>query len=222
MLYALGVEGTPSGRVRVAGASVIDWEAVTVGACARGSCVYIGDIGDNGKQRHTITVYRTPEPSPSDRMTDPVEVLEATYPDGPQDAESLFVVPSGLYLVTKGENGPLGVYRFPSDASNGVAKLEQVAQLSDGAVHKSARVTDAAASPNGEWVAMRTTERVLFYRTSALLTGSPGAPLTFDVRPLKEPQGEGLAWTDDRTLFLAGERTGGGTFARLTCALPPG
>jgi hypothetical protein len=219
-LYAIGTDGSVAGRVRVAGASVVDWEAVTVGNCSGGSCVFVGDIGDNDRKRRRITVYRTPEPLPSDRTTAAVEVVEASYPEGPQDAESLFVARGMLFVVTKGENAPVRVYRFPSGTGGSAAKLELVATLTENAPGKSARVTDAAVSPNGHWIAMRTNDLVLFYQASSLLSGLADTPLIFDLRPLKEPQGEGITWRDDQTLFLAGEAAGGGTFARMSCNLP--
>jgi hypothetical protein len=191
-----------------------------VDTCSSGSCVFIGDIGDNSSDRRSITVYRTREPSPSDASTAPVDALEAAYPEGAQDAESLFVARGMLFLVTKGENGPVRVYRFPSVAAQGRTKLELVAKLTGATTDKVARVTDAAVSPNGRWIAMRTNHLVLFYRTEALLAGKPGTPLSFDLRPLHEPQGEGITWADDQTLYLAGEGPGGGTLARVSCSLP--
>ena len=130
--------------------------------------------------------------------------------------------PSGgsLYVVTKGEGSPVRVYRFPSLAPNARLTLQLVATLTSADPDKSTRVTDASVAPNGEWVALRTNDQLLFYRTSALLGGKPGTPMAFDLRALAEPQGEGIAWADNRTLFLSGEAPGGGTFGRITCSLP--
>src|SRR5687768_9062038 len=44
-IYAVAEDGSVRARVRVAGASVGDWEAVTTAPCAEGSCLYVGDIG---------------------------------------------------------------------------------------------------------------------------------------------------------------------------------
>jgi hypothetical protein len=80
----------------VPGAEVFDWEALALGP---DGYLYIGDVGDNLEQRSEIVVYRVPEADPSA----PAEALTLTYPDGPHDAESLFVAPNGdLYIVTKG------------------------------------------------------------------------------------------------------------------------
>lgn len=38
-----------------------DWEDVAVGTCGQDTCLYIGDIGDGGREPHTI--YRVKEPA---------------------------------------------------------------------------------------------------------------------------------------------------------------
>lgn len=217
---AIAADGSIVGRVTVTGAKVVDWEAVEVGPCPTGSCLYVGDIGDNDRERNSITVYRTPEPAAEATATDKAEIIEASYPEGPQDAEALFFAGDSLFVVTKGEETPVRLYRFPNLTAGSRHTLELVATLVDKAPPKPYRVTDAAASADGAWVAMRTNDMILFYRTAALLQGAPGAPLTFDLRPLAEPQGEGIAWAAAGTLYLAGESKGAGTFGRVACTLP--
>lgn len=219
-IYGLGTDGKVRGRLRIAGASVDDWEAITTAPCADGSCLYVGDIGDNDMSRSTITIYRTPEPLASDAATAPVATFEGTYPDGAQDAEAMFVAEGAVYVVTKGEKSPIRIYRFPKLQSGTALKLERVATLTDGSAGKDDRITDAAMSPDRAWVALRTNARLLFFKTAALTSGNPGTPLAFDIQSLKEPQGEGVAWGERNTLYLAGEAAGGGTFGRVSCNLP--
>ena len=220
VLYAISADGSVSGRVPLAGASVVDWEAIAVSPCDGGNCLYVADIGDNGMNRRNIAIYRTHEPSPSDRTTAPADRIDGVYPEGAQDAEALFVANGSLFIVTKGEGAPIRVYRFPSVQPGTRVTLELVATLTDEGARKKMRVTDAAISPDGAWVALRSNDVVLFYKADALLSGKPQTPLAYDLTALKEPQGEGIAWADDRTLYLAGEAEGGGTFARVSCTLP--
>jgi hypothetical protein len=220
VLYAVGEDGGIKGRVRVTGAAVDDWEAITTADCAQGSCLYIGDIGDNHAARGRIRIYRTAEPAITDAATAPAQALEAIYPDGPQDAEAMFVAADGtLFIVTKGEGRPVHVYRVPLGGDSPVRAV-RVATLTQSAAAKALRVTDAATSPNGQWVVLRTNDKLFFYRTADLIGGRPGTPYEFDLRALREPQGEGIAWPRDADLFLAGEGGGGGTFARVSCTLP--
>ena len=120
IVYALSDKGAVLGSVHVTGAEVVNWEDIAVAPCPSGSCLYIGDIGDNRASRTSITVYRTPEPAPNAKATDQVETLHAKYPDGPRDAEALIVLPQGdMFVVTKGEDGPSYVYRIPTPFRNG-------------------------------------------------------------------------------------------------------
>ena len=223
VLFALDGRGAITGQVRVNGAKVEDWEAVEVGPCGSGSgsCVYIGDIGDNDARRRRITIYRVPEPEKASGSVAVSEVFHATYPDGPHDAETLLVANGRLYIVTKGETGPVAVYRFPADLQAGATmKLERVGESTlkgDAA----SRITDGTVSPDGQWVVLRSQFTLTFYRAADLLNGQWRAASTVDLRRLKEPQGEGLALGADNTVFLAGEGGGKrrpGTFARFACS----
>ena len=60
VLFALDSSGTVKGKVRVAGASVDDWEDIAVGPCPGGSCLYVADIGDNHARRSHVTIYGSP------------------------------------------------------------------------------------------------------------------------------------------------------------------
>ena len=51
VIFALDARGSVTARVRLTGASVEDWEAIAVGPCPAGSCVFVADIGDNDAQR---------------------------------------------------------------------------------------------------------------------------------------------------------------------------
>ena len=220
VVFAVDADGVVRGRVRVAGASVKDWEAVTTAPCAGGTCLYVGDIGDNDRARPAIVVYRTAEPQPDDRVTEDAVAIEGVFPHGPEDAEAMFVADEQLFIVTKGEGTPVRVYRFPSLDPSTRHTLQLVASLTAGPPEKTYRITDAAVSPDDRWVALRTNDLVLFYNRDAVTSGKPGTPLAFDVRSLGEPQGEGVAWADSTTLFLAGENAAGGTLARISCNLP--
>ena len=183
IVYAVSVDGQLRARIAVTGAMVDDWEGIATGPCGTDSCLYIGDIGDNKEARTQITVYRVPEPTLTDRATARVEAFAGMYPDGPQDAEALFVGADGtMFIVTKGEGSAIGVYRFPAGTAPGATtRLERVVTLARNKVEKDERITDAALTPDAKWVALRTLDRVEFHRTDALLAGTPNDPIQVDV-----------------------------------------
>jgi hypothetical protein len=225
VLFALDAKGIVTGRLTLSGAKVEDWEAIAVGPCPAGSCIFVGDIGDNDAERRQVTIYRIPEPAEANGSAKVTDVFHATYPDGAHDAEALLVTPDGrLHIVTKGETGATGVYRFPSKLDAGATvKLERVGETrAVGTAGRNDRITDGSVSPDGEWIALRTLTAVMLYRSSDLLSGNWREASRIAVESLGEPQGEGIAFGDGNSLYLVGEGGGKekpGTFARLTCTL---
>jgi hypothetical protein len=223
VLIALDENGSIAGRVRVTGASVEDWEAIAVGPCGSASCLHIADIGDNDAARKRVTIYRLPEPDGATDSAAVSDVFHATYPDGAHDAEALLITPDGrMHIVTKGETGPVALYRFPRELrSGGSVQLERIGEAGSEKAGKASRITDGSVSPDGQWTALRTRSSLMFYRTSELLAGQWREATRVDLAPLREPQGEGVALGADNAVFVAGEGGGKGqpgTFARFTCA----
>jgi len=224
LLYAVGRDGALAGRIRVRGARVEDWEDVALAPCPGGDCLYVGDIGDNEARRRSVTVYRVREPAAGDRETAPAEAFHARYPDGPHDAEAMFVLPGGeIYLLTKGETGPITLYRFPVGAQPGsMATLERVREFASDEVERDDRVTGADASPDGRWIAVRTLNRVSLYAASDFLGGGAHPARRMDLSPLKEAQGEGVGFGENGLLALTsegGKKKDAATFAMLQCDL---
>ena len=227
-IIALSTTGEVKRPVRMTGAAVRDWEALAIGPCPDGSCLYVGDIGDDGAKRMQVIVYRVPEPGADDTATAPAATFVFAYPDKAHDAESLFVTgDQSLFIITKGH--PTVLYRAPRDARPGtVATLSRVAELPvdnflEDQDRKRSRITDAETTPDGEWVAMRTNSELLLLRTRDLVDGKMNAVWHVNLRPLDETQGEGVAISNDGDVYLAGEGGGHGlpgTFTRVKCQLP--
>lgn len=133
---------TPTGELRgtfsiVSSSNVRDPEDIAIGPgpMSGESYLYLADIGDNNNVRTDIAVYRTLEPSVPATGSPVVADLQASkialaYPDGPRDAETLFVDTNGdLYVVAK-RLTPGKVYRaaYPQSTTS-VNMLEHVGQL---------------------------------------------------------------------------------------------
>jgi len=237
VLWSLNDSGTPTvvalspsgellGRVRIAGANVNDWEDVSVGPCGDESCLYIADTGNGGgTQRNDVVVYRVREPLPGDRETAPADVFDAAYPDGEDhESDAVFVMNGQLFLITKGH--PAVLFAFPRDLTAGTMQtLERIGEIPTagfppGTIPRRYRVTDAEASPDGQWVAVRTNDALLVYRSADLLARRTHTFWRTDLRFLSEPRGEGVAISDTGDVYLASERVseGAATFTHLKCA----
>lgn len=83
------------------GFALSDVEDMDVGPCPEGSCVFLGDIGDNLSKRTSLGLYIFPEQVSYDQNLQ-VKQIYLNYPDGAHDAESLAVHPDGtVYILTK-------------------------------------------------------------------------------------------------------------------------
>ncbi len=227
VLFALDGNGRLTGRLSISGATVEDWEAVAVGPCESGSCIYIADIGDNEGERQRITVYRIAEPADASGSAKVADTLHATYPDGSHDAEALLVTPDGrLLIVTKGDGGPVSLYRFPTELGTGTTRrLERVGGPRDAREPaENDRITDGAVSPDGQWIVLRTTQALAFFRAADLLAGKWREAGRVALGSVGEPQGEGVTFASNDSVYLMSEGGGKkqpGAFARLTCTLKP-
>jgi hypothetical protein len=226
VIYAVDSAGVERARVTVTGATNSNWEDIAEGPCPGGNCLYVGDIGDNQGRRRSITVYRVPEPEAAATATPQAEAFSATYPDGPQDAEAMFVLPSGaVYVATKGETGPAALYRFPQPLRAGsTVTLEKVTGISGARLARPERITGGSASRDGRWIALRTLRTVTLYPTQGGAVQSLANPRVTDLAALDEPQGEGVGFGEGGTLFLTSEggrsKRTSAVMARLACTLP--
>jgi hypothetical protein len=222
VLFALDAGGRTVGRVRLSGASLEDWEAIASGPCPSGWCLYVADIGDNNARRPHITIYRLPEPPGVDGTAHVTDVFHASYPDGAHDAETLLVTPDGaLFIVTKGDTGPIALYTFPRQLETGtVMRLERVGEPISVKPPEKARITDGTISADGERVLLRTRSALVIYPAAEFLRGDFSGGRMFDLTSIGEPQGEGLAVGADGVVYVAGEGGGKGfpgTLAALSC-----
>jgi hypothetical protein len=175
--------------------------------------LWVGDLGDNRRDRETVAVVVLPRRGEA-------RLHRLTYPDGPHDAEALLVDGTGVpYVVTKEAGRPAGVYRTEGPPSGtGPTPLVRVGEValppSDtvggplGGLG-SRLVTGAATSADGRVVALRSYTDAWLYAVpdgdiAAALAGTPTrVPLP------DEPQGEAIAFTRDGTLLSGSETRDG-------------
>jgi hypothetical protein len=222
-VFAVDSSGSVIGRVTLAGVTNRDWEDIGIGPCEPGgeTCLFVGDVGDNNEHHDNIAVYRFPEPDPrTDTLAPLVDVLRATYPDGPRDAESLFVTEAGIHIVNKGWSHAVELYRLaPPYSLDTTEVLERVQRLAPPPTSVSAHVTAAGVDHDGERVAIRTYSTLRFFQ----IEGDTLRPLggeTVVVIPA-QLQGEGLDFVTPDLLVTTGEAQGDrpASLAILSCDL---
>lgn len=213
-LYALSTSGTLLATFLLKGAQARDWEDMDQGpGPAPGkNYFYMGDIGDNNRQRTAIQIYRILEPSvPSIPNTTPIEVsaevFTLTYPEGvARNAEALLVDPwSGDLLVISKDTGAAEVFlKSAPHVANSTTELKAVGTVSIGPL-----VTAGTVSHDGKFVLLKT------YSELRIWPRLPGTALheAFANTPCKapyitEPQGEAVGFLPGGGYLTISEKVG--------------
>lgn len=157
--FKFDASGKVLGEYTLEGAKAIDWEDMASAVVDGKPYLYFGDIGDNGKIRVSIEVYRVLEPlRPSGKILD-VEKFSFQYPDGPENAEALMVRPGvgDLYIVTKTSERAAKVFKAPRPQPGSHSLLQEIGTISIDSKFPEARlITGGDISPDGKRIVLRT------------------------------------------------------------------
>lgn len=172
------------------------------------------------KPRTVLRIYRVAEPAVANDDSEssrkhplpaaPAELLTFSYPDGPQDAESLLVEPrsGNIYILTKNQNKPSGVYLLKQVFGTATVEAVRVSELTVPAV-PNGLLTGGDISADGRHVV------ICDYFAAYELPLPKGAanfdevwkqkPATIDLGDRE--QGEAIAYSaDGNTLFATSEK----------------
>ncbi len=157
-IFAMTTKGVAIRQYAIPDAKAVDWEDIGILAGVNGGpdTLYLGDIGDNNSTRSSIHIYAIPEPDPAhDTTAGPTESERLLYPDGPHNAEAMFVDPAtrDVIIVTKEPSGASRVYRKQGGLLSGHPTLTLIATLHLGLGEL---VTAGDISPDGSAIILRT------------------------------------------------------------------
>lgn len=187
--YTSRLDGSGLQPVVIAGPRLRDTEALSVGPCpgpVRRSCIYVGDIGDNGRRRKTIDILAFEEQNEFIATATPIARFSLRYPDGPHDAESMAIHPDGtLFILTK--EIPARLYTVRLEAAEEM--LTAVTTLATGTAP-----TDMAISDDGSRLL------VLTYKEAIEFTMDFANSRRIALRSL--PQQEGVTYLPGSRSFV--------------------
>lgn len=228
MLFAVDADGRALARYLVL-PRLVDWEDIALAPCGGGgSCLYMADLGDNYEERTALKLVRIREPDPTAGLPGagtapgaPPDTLRGDtfpvrLPDGARDIEALLVLPGERVLaVTKGRNAPVTVYRYPGPLRPDTVTLEEIQRLSPGPRILPRQVTGGAVAPDRNLAVLRTYEALRFYRVDGDTLVEEEDWLV-NLRPLQEPQGEGVGLGLGGSMVVASEAGPMGSVASFT------
>ncbi len=222
-LFAISSTGIARGVGTLVGASATDWEDIAWGPCGgsgSASCLFVADIGDNTLVRASVRIYEVDEPS---QINGPVNLtyrtFEIAYPDGPHNAEALFVDPrdGASYIITKQAGNPSTVFRMPRTTGT-VTSAVSAGTLAIPSGTLLITAADLHADSCGVRLLVRTYDALFELRGAAtttiaqLLTATP-----VPVPHASEMQGEAVTYLPDgRSYLTVGEGTNP-ALSRVAC-----
>lgn len=187
-VFAVDADGTTRATVTLDGAAAVDWEDMAAGP---DHSIWVGDIGDNGRSRSSISVYRFTEPATLASTTVTPSRYVLRYPDGEsRDAEGMMIDPSGRLYVVQKEGSGAAIFQAPATLSTSDPNtLTKVGSAP-------AWITAASWAPDGSSFTLANYDDAWTY------PGLGAAPVTYDKPSLR--QGESLEYTTDSSRILFG------------------
>ena len=207
------------GQIVLSNVTAVDWEDVAVGPCDAGSCIFVGEIGDNALAYASRAVYRFAEPTlsastPNGTLMVTADALTFVYPDGRHNAETLLVEPTSgdIFVITKVSNVASTVYRMPKPFTPGTqVTMEKVGDLS--LPGSAGLVTGGDVHPCGTRMLIRTYPMIYEFKLPAgqpfsAIFASTAAPVPTPTQS-QESKGEGVTYASDGLgYFTASELDG--------------
>jgi hypothetical protein len=212
-LALLSYDGAVKGKIALPSVENRDWEELATGPGPRDGVnyLYIGEIGDNNAQHPFCQIYRLPEPATLQTSVSQVERINFRYPDGPRDAEAMFVDPQtkDIYIISKREpNTHLYRLAYPQNI-NEVTVAQGYGELPSFGQGLPAYVTGAAISPDGSEIIVRTYSALFYWKRKAgesiadVLQNGTSRQLPYRL----EPQGEAVCFDkDNKGYFTISEK----------------
>ncbi len=101
-IYHTSPDGKNLAKIKIKDYKAQDSEALSMTECPEGTCLAIGDIGDNNAKRKSIEIVFVLEKADFGKEVPVIRRLKLQYPDGAHDAEALGFLPNGdMLIVTK-------------------------------------------------------------------------------------------------------------------------
>jgi hypothetical protein len=214
-VYATDEAANVKGVWEVVGAGSVDWEDIDLASCPLDptqDCLFVGDIGDNDREREVLSVYVFPEPDAAAGGGETAtRRLRYRYPDEPHDAEALAVAPGGtLVIVTKGRTGSALLFVLDPGAVREAILSDTVITLRPGRPLPvvpdfllGRQITGAGFDRAGSVLAVRSYTEAYFFRWPVDAAWTEAAPRC--VLAGVDRIGEGVAFAGDGSLLLTAE-----------------
>lgn len=216
-VYMIDSLGHYCGKISLEGLENRDWEDIATGPGpdSTKTYIYVGESGDNRTKHNHYFIYRFEETINLKDLSKPFSIKENAdkirfhYPEGKSyNCEALLLDPSSrdIYLPTKGDYSTVFKLSYPQSTSEEMT-AESIVTL------PIKKVTAGDISFDGKEILIKNYERIFYWNKGILSTDETLSKIKPTIVPyLKEPQGEGIAWSlDGQAFYTLSELESAGT-----------
>ncbi len=197
-IYGLNLKGDIIKDIDVKNSSNIDWEDLT---SDKEGNLYIGDFGNNSKNRDDFTIYKISDLDSNETKADRINFILPKKVK-PKDFEAFFVW-NGFFYVFSKENKSSMLFKIPNKVGLHTATLIEKFNL-DGKNH---RITAADISDDGKTIVLLNHDKlwkITNFKGDNFFDGKI-EELKFD----HNSQKEGICFKDSKTVYITDERDKG-------------
>lgn len=196
-LYGLNAKGHIVKDIDIENSENEDWEDLT--SDAEGN-IYIGDFGNNNKNREKFTIYKVPQPDKAkDIITAQSIHFELPNEMKSEDLEAFFLYNDAFYIFSK-DHKKCELIKVPNQIGN--HKATYIAEIQLKGKHN--QVTSADISDDGKTVVLLNHDKLwklTGYTSDNFFSGSV-EPLLFE----HDSQKEGIVFTSENQVYITDEK----------------
>ncbi|MEM5563825.1 hypothetical protein WNY78_01855 [Psychroserpens sp. AS72] len=197
-LYGFNTKMKLTKNIEIENAENIDWEDLTSDNLGN---IYIGDFGNNSKERENFTIYKISNPEKARKKTS-AEVINFSLPEDMKSAdfESFFLFKNNFYIFTK-DDKKCELLKVPNQIGDHVASYISEVKLKG----KNTKVTSADISDDGKIVVLLNHDRLwklTKFKSDDFFNGTI-EELNFD----HDTQKEGINLIGMKKVLLTDEKT---------------
>ncbi len=196
-IYGLNIKGGIIKDIDISNASNIDWEDLT--SDNQGN-LYIGDFGNNSKNRDDFTIYKVANLSTKKNKTT-AEKINFLLPKKmkPKDFEAFFLLNDYFYIFSK-ENKSSVVIKVPNEIGKHTAEFVSDLKLNG----KHTKITSADISDDGKTIVLLNHDKlweITNFKSDNFFKGT--------IKELKfnhDSQKEGICFKNNSTVYITDEK----------------
>lgn len=194
-IYGFDLKGNLKKNIDISNASNIDWEDLT--SDEQGN-LYIGDFGNNSKNRDDFTIYKVSDLSKDETKAERINFMLPKKVK-PKDFESFFLWKGNFYIFSK-ENKSTMLFKVPNEIGKHTAKLVSEFKFKG----KHCKITSADISDNGKTVILLNHDKlwkITHFKNDDFFEGNV-QKLEFD----HNSQKEGVCFKNAHSVYVTDEK----------------